>query len=290
MGAHMTPRGALGQSLPSPSVKTAPRPRPILALMTTTSPRLALPLTALLLTLAASSGCNSTGDTGQGGAGGGTTSSSSTSTGTGNVTGIRGQRYCEILIGKLAGSQVHIEIYNTFQLNDCPEDQWTAVDPAQVKAEEMADAVILNGPRYWVMDAFANSALVDPTPLTIGGIEMRLAGTFDVPLSEAQSGGMPYVTRTVDRTTTWVYEAGKPVFEMVDPSGHVFDMQSYSIQKTPQTMDSLAMLGATLAPPQGWSFRTRVLTEDLHVTAVNGVATIVQDDLDNTYQLSQQVP
>jgi hypothetical protein len=117
---------------------------------------------------------------------------------------------------------------------------------------------------------------------------MRLAGTLDLPIAEVQGGDTPYAPRTVSRTTTWIYQAGKPVYELVDPSGRVFDMQSYSVQKTPQTEDSLAQLGAQLTLPTGWSFRTRVLSADLHVTAVNGEATIVQDEVENTYQLSQQ--
>jgi hypothetical protein len=256
-----------------------------------------LPLAALLLTLAAATGCDSsTGDTGQGGQGGASSSTSTTSTagttstGTGSVTNVRGDRYCEILVGKLSGSQVHVEVYNTYQLNDCPETQWAAIDPAQVKTEEMADVVVLNGPRYWTMDAFVNSALVDTTVHTIGGLEMRLAGTLDLPLSQAQGGDMPYAPREVNRTTTWVYQAGKPVYEIVDPNGRIFDMQSYSTQKTSQTQDSLANLGTALTLPAGWSFRTRVLDADLQVTAVNQVATIVQDDFQNTYQLSQQTP
>jgi hypothetical protein len=252
-------------------------------------PRLALPVTALLaaLVLAAAPGCGSS--AGTSGQGGGSTTSS-TSTGAGSVTGVRGERYCEILVGKLGGATVHVDVYNTFQLNDCPEDQWAAVDAAQVKTEEMADVVILNGPRYWVMDAFVGTSLVDPTPRAVGGIQMRLAGTLDLPLSQAQGGNMPYAPRSVNRTTTWVYEAGKSVYELVDPSGRVFDMQSYSVQTTAQTLDSLAGLGATLAPPAGWSFRTRVISADLQVTAVNGEATIVQDERENTYQLSQQMP
>ena len=39
-----------------------------------------------------------------------------------------------------------------------------------------------------------------------------------------------------------------------------------------------------LALPPGWSFRSRVVEHDLEVTAVDGVAYVVQDELGNTYQ------
>lgn len=251
---------------------------------------------ALGVALVAALGC---GDSSASSGGGGGTTTAGTGTGTGGtggaeagtVTDVRGDRYCEILVGKLGGAQVHIDVYNTYLLNDCPQDAWAAVDAAQVKSAQMADVVVLNGPRYWLMDAFTNSALVDPTPHTLGGLEMRLAGTLELPLAQAMGGGgAPYESRDVNRTTTWIYQAGKPVYELVDPGGRVFDMQSYSVQTTPQTQGSLAGLGATLALPAGWQFRSRVLVADLHVTAVNGVATVVQDDLANTYQLSQQAP
>ena len=264
-------------------------------------PTPALACAALGLALgAASLGCgasaSSTG-TGGGGAGGGSTSSttttggSTTGAGGGSVSEVRGDRYCEVLIGKLTGATVHIEVYNTYLLNDCPAADWASIDAAAIKAEQMADVVVLNGPRYWMMDAFQNSALVDPTSHTFGALEMRLAGTLDLPLAEVKGGATPYAPREVARTTSWVYQANKPVFELVDPTGRIFDMQSYSVQSNAaQTMDTLADLGGALTLPAGWKFQTRTLTADLTVTAVDGKATVVQDDFANTYQLSQQAP
>jgi hypothetical protein len=232
----------------------------------------------LLLALVATSGCTSSPSAGAGGS---------------PVTGsaaenVRGNRYCEVLVGHLAGSDVQLDVYNTYGLDDCPDDAWKALDPAQIKAEEMAEAVILNGPRYWLMDAFEDTKAIDPTPVTFGGLSMRLSGTLDLPVSVAAGGQDPYVPSSVARTTTWVYDAGKPVYELVDPMGRIFDMQSYSVQTSPQTEATLAGLGQVLQPPSGWQFRTRTLDAVLKVTAVDGLATVVQDELRNTYQLSQQ--
>lgn len=247
---------------------------------------------ALAIVLSAVVGCSSggaTGSGGSGGAGGTTTAGTGGSGGSGNsVDGVRGDRYCEILVGHLAAPNVHIEVYNTYLLNDCPDDVWSTLDPAALKADLMADVVVLNGPRYWVMDAFENTMALDPTPKTIGGLEMRLSGTLDLPVSAVTGGQMPYAPLSVARTTTWVYDAGKVVYELVGPDGKVYDMQSYSVQKTPQTEASLAGLGMTLQLPSGWQYRSRTLDAALKVTAIDGLATIVQDDLANTYQLSQQ--
>jgi hypothetical protein len=241
----------------------------------------------LSLALAAIMGCSSGEATGTGGAGG-----QATTTGTGgsgkSVTGVRGDRYCEILVGHLDGTNVHIDVYNTYLLNDCPDDVWSKLDPAAIKAEAMADVVVLNGPRYWVMDAFEDTKPIDAAPVTLGGLSMRLSGALDRPISAVMGGQAPYAPLSVTRTTTWVYDAGKVVYELVDPEGKIFDMQSYSVQKSPQTEASLAQLGAALKLPSGWQFRSRTLDAKLEVTAVDGLATIVQDDLANTYQLSQQ--
>lgn len=248
-------------------------------------------LAVLLLTL---SGCSSA-ETGAAG-GGSTTSGTGTTTGTGTatgtetgtVTGVRGDRYCEVLVGDVVGTKVRIDVYNTYGLNDCPAEQWDAIDADQIEAEQGADVVILNGPRLWRMDAFVSTSVVDPTVVQLGGIDMRVAGTLELSLADAKGGGSPYVPRTVARTTTWVYEAGKPVFELVDPEGRVYDMQSCNVAEIDQTEATLAALGDELTPPGGWQYRTRVLDADLQVTAVDGLATVVQDDVGNTYQLSQQ--
>ena len=49
--------------------------------------------------------------------------------------------------------------------------------------------------------------------------------------------------------------------------------------------DQLAGLGARLKLPAGWTFSTRVLDAELEVRDVDGVAVVVQDDFENTYQL-----
>jgi hypothetical protein len=231
---------------------------------------------ALVIALVATSGCSSSEAAGTGG---GTGSS---------VENVRGGRYCEVLVGHLAGTNVSVDVYNTYGLGDCPDDAWKAMDPAQIKAAEMADVVILNGPRYWLMDAFADTKAVDPAPVTIGGLPMRWSGTLHLSLSQVMAGQKPYAPLSVARTTTWVYDAGQPVYELVDPGGRIFDMQSYSVATSPQTEASLAGLGQTLNLPSGWRFQTRSPDAALRVTAVDGLATIVQDELSNTYQLSQQ--
>ena len=231
--------------------------------------------------------CNSSGDgAGGGGAGGGAGSATTTATAS-RIEGVRGDRYCEVLLGALDGATVHVKVYNTYGLNECPQADWDALDAAKIKEETGVTVALLNGPRTWVLDAFENSSPLDDEIVTFGALEMRLAGELDIPASEVMSGAKPYTMRAVMRKTVYVFDAGQPVFELVSPEGQVYDMQSFSVQTVPQTMESLADLGAQLALPSGWTFQSRTLSAELKVAAVDGVATVVQDDNGNTYQLSQ---
>ena len=41
---------------------------------------------------------------------------------------MHGKRYCEILLLNLKDDGIHAEVFNTYPLNDCPDDQWKAID------------------------------------------------------------------------------------------------------------------------------------------------------------------
>ena len=43
--------------------------------------------------------------------------------------------------------------------------------------------------------------------------------------------------------------------------------------------------GFTLALPEGWTYRTRILDEELVVDTTATIATVLQDELENTYTL-----
>jgi hypothetical protein len=82
------------------------------------------------------------------------------------------------------------------------------------------------------------------------------------------------------------FDAGKPVHELVDPGGIAYVMRAYCVGVDPTlTEGDLGALGERLALPEGWSFRTRVLDEELVVDTTATIATVVQDELENTYTL-----
>ena len=199
-------------------------------------------------------------------------------------------RYCEVLLGSLSGATVDVDVYNTIGLNDCPQADWEALDADAIKSEFMVDAAILNGPRYWTITRFAVGVLQSEEVVTFGGLDMRIGGRISLPISVVTQGNSPYEVRTIQRESIVLFAAGQRVYELVDDTERVFIMQSYSTQYEPQTLASLETLGERLSLPQGWSYRTRVLSEDLQVEAVDNMATVLQDDFTNTYQLTALSP
>jgi hypothetical protein len=194
---------------------------------------------------------------------------------------LRGQRYCEIIIEKTLTTYA---VYNTIGLNDCPESIWNKISVDSVKKEMNVSFVHLNGPRYWVIDGLEHSKLVNTDVKVINDLSMREAGVLKLSLLDLYKGSTPYKPRAVERKTTWVYQSGKPVYELINPKGEVFVMQSYSIQKTAQTLNSLNQLNSLLKLPKGWIFKTGILKTEQTVTAINNLAVVIQDDFLNTYQ------
>ncbi len=197
------------------------------------------------------------------------------------LSNIRGKRYCEIILFK---TPTQIFVYSTFGLNDCPGDIWQKVTVAPIKKSTGSSFVRLNGPRYWIMDGMKRASLVSPSIETFDGLTLRKVAEIIISPHEFFSANVPYQTRNVKRRTTWIYEAGKPIYELIDSKGHIFVMQSYSLQISPQTEASLSQLAVKLRLPPGWQFKTGVLKKTATLSTVNDMATVVLDDFFNTYQ------
>lgn len=199
--------------------------------------------------------------------------------------GLRDVRYGEVLLVEQADvGTFHADVYNSLGLNDCPQEAWDALDPTAIAAEHGALIAVLNGPRHWLLDEIVS--LAPPAERTFrrfGAIDMSLVASLG--LGTELPVGERYVHRSVARTTIFRFEAGREVHELHDPDGSTYVMQAYCLAADPNlTIDALAGLGNRLALPDGWSFHTRVLDERLDMLSTNGIATVVQDDLENTYQ------
>ncbi len=195
---------------------------------------------------------------------------------------IRGARYCEVLPVFLQTDSVQVQVWGTQGLSDCPEAAWAALTPAIVQQQLDAFMVVMNGPRHWVLDSVSAFTLPTAEHRMFGGLEMRMLATLQFPLSELNNG--PYAPRTVARDTEFTFDAGSEIYELIGPDGSVYVMQSYAQIVDPTlTEAALPGLGARLTLPTGWRYQVRTLTAPLAVRAT-GAATVVQDDLQNTYQ------
>jgi hypothetical protein len=200
---------------------------------------------------------------------------------------VRDGRYCEVLVAQVDGGAVHVQVFSTQGLSECPQSAWEQVDAGAIKAELGVTQVSLNGPRNWAIDSFGSSMLLDPTVRTFGPLQMRQAGAIDLSLAEVLLMSSPYSVRSITRDSEFIFFTGRQVYELVDTSMRVFTMQSYSQEKGPLTPEDLPALGTRLTLPVGWTFRVRTLDATLSVKAKNQRQNVVQDDLSNTYLQSQ---
>ena len=192
------------------------------------------------------------------------------------------KRYGEVLLVHAGERGPEATVYNTFPLNDCPAALWDALDAEAIARENGAVAALLNGPRYWLMSRIDKVAPEERETKTFGGIEMIRQAT--VKLSSMNPA--PYSLNAVDRRTVFVFDAGRPVFELVGPDGQRWVMQTWSqIVDKNLTLEGLAGLTARLQLPPNWRYETRTLTEPLRVDTTTRDAHVTQDDLANTYSL-----
>jgi haloalkane dehalogenase len=166
------------------------------------------------------------------------------------------RRYCEFLLVYLDGSGLSAEVWGTQGLNNCPSQCLGEIDLDTLKAEYGAIEINLNGPRIWLPEG--NAQLPPADSRVFGTLEVRLLARIPLDPSNPPTGGFglgdPYEESLVNRNTVYEY-----------------------------TVDDLPTLGSTLQLPTGWTYQARTLSEDLILTA-DGEATIVTDDLGNTYQ------
>ncbi|MDP6944081.1 MAG: hypothetical protein QF464_08035, partial [Myxococcota bacterium] len=89
------------------------------------------------------------------------------------------RRYCEVLgvTLDLATMTASADVYNSLPFGTCPQAQWEALDAATLAEQLGVDQVMLNGPRYFVVDSGSGSTLSAGTVETFGEITMMLLAT-----------------------------------------------------------------------------------------------------------------
>jgi hypothetical protein len=201
-------------------------------------------------------------------------------------TSIRDQRYCEVLALYLKPEGYTADVWNTWRLNECPQQDWAALDVDAIKLELGALGVQKNGPRFWTMDAIASSLSSYPELRYFGNIEFGLAA--QVLFGTSLPSPIRFTENTVERDTEFSFYLGKSVYELIAPLGKRYVMQAYSqIDDPTLAIADLDILAPRLELPTGWQYQVRTLDEDLAIEDFQGLATVVQDNFSNTYQRAE---
>ena len=196
------------------------------------------------------------------------------------MTDLSGRRYGEVLLVEVGESGPQATVYNSFPLNDCSAELWSALDAQAIATENGAAAALLNGPRYWLMNDIEKEPQGPQVTKTFGGIEMIRQAT--VQLSSMNPG--PYTVNEVSRHTVFVFDAGQEVYELIDPDGQRWVMQTWSQVADPDlSRADLPGLASRLDLPEGWTYQPRMLTYTLRVDTRTEPAHVLQDNLTNSY-------
>ena len=195
---------------------------------------------------------------------------------------LSGKRYGEVLLVTPGEAGPQAAVFNSFPLNDCPADLWSALDAQTVAAENGAATALLNGPRYWLMNSIEKHSQGPQITKNFGGIEMIQQAT--VLLSSVNPA--PYVPNRVNRHTVFVFNSGEEIYELIDTRGHHWVMQTWSQIVDPAlSRADLPGLASRLDLPPGWSYQPRTLASELRVDTTTQAAEVLQDNLTNSYSL-----
>jgi hypothetical protein len=200
------------------------------------------------------------------------------------ISDMRGVRYGEVLAVMSRDEKLQADVYGTQMINDCPAELWDTLNADEIAKDMGALFVKLNGPRYWMLDGLGTKvAFVEPVMREFNGLMMRRIATVDLGDTPAS---LSYEERYVNRGAVFFFDAGSVVYELINPEGKAYIMQAYCVGVDPTLNQSnLGDLAGRLKLPVGWIFRSRILDEELVVDTTDHPATVVQDELENTYTL-----
>ena len=148
-----------------------------------------------------------------------------------------------------------------------------------------AKTLILNGPRYWLINKMEGRGKTTTGKVVyFGGIEMKLVATLNSNIFSGTVGDKLYTDNEVKRETTYHYYKDNMVYELTSSKGEVYRMQSYAQLEDPMlTIDQLENLGDRLDLPEGWSYKAKILKQNSTMVA-DGIAYVINDELGNSYQ------
>lgn len=198
----------------------------------------------------------------------------------------RGYAQGEIFLMKGEAGHLDALVFNTTGLNQCPPEQFDAIDVDALAKETESDAVWKNPRRFWMMDHLTIALVGEPREFQ--GLMFNFVAKMEMPANFTPATGgqaaLTYRPSQIRRVTKYEFLAGSPVCLLRSPEGVTWVMQTYTTHKAADLTESdLPKLGERLSLGEGWEFKAKTLGQDL-VLDTNGLAHIVADDLENMYQ------
>ena len=200
------------------------------------------------------------------------------------------QRYLEIFLVTGSKDDPKALCYNTQTLNggdrtgdSAPQSLVDKLDVKTMAKENNALDGFVNGPRRWCLDWIEIPLGVERD---FNGLKAAWVATLNMK-GVTRGKENNYRSMTIARKSAFGINKGTKVFILDDPQGNTWVMKSYSLVLDPtMNRDKVPDMLARLKLPEGWKYRVVELDRDLVLLPECGIATIVQDDLDNTYDLT----
>ncbi|MDT5243586.1 MAG: hypothetical protein QOD36_962 [Mycobacterium sp.] len=95
---------------------------------------------------------------------------------------------------------------------------------ARSKGDRRKGAVtaLVNGPSHWLMSGIGKQGREAQERKSFGGIEMIRRATVKL----ASMNPAPYNVNRVDRRAVFIFDAGREIYELIDPEGRRWVMQT----------------------------------------------------------------
>jgi len=212
-------------------------------------------------------------------------------------------QYCEVLLD-VPTSASGFPVFNTTGYNTCPNYS-TLTGQAIINSYNAtyypgnpyglpsgATGFILDWPRNWIYDQAVESVPPGTTTYLILDVPNSSSGVPDTTFGfvgfNSDISGLAYIPSNVIRDATWTYFANNLIFQLLDPSGNLYVMQSYARFIDPnltyENLQDVAYMTSLLDLPTGWSYSTAQLAQQFDNIS-EGDAILVQDDLGNSYMM-----
>ena len=194
---------------------------------------------------------------------------------------VYGHRYCEIV-----ASQDYRE-FKIFHKENCPLSWWQHLSEKRLETENHLSFIHLNGPRIWLADEIKSSHFLGHEAHQFSGMNLNLVAKFKPELNMLLQKHGPYTDYHIHRDQTYAFHKGRDIVELISPQGKIYILHSLSLKHQAQSPQHIDIIINRIHPPRGWYLKHGILSIQHQLQAQEHKVHVIQDELENTYQLSQ---